>query len=175
MRKRLVLLQALAILMAVFQYGVRDAGQEEGRYSPRSLSTIFYPYLLIARYAQNQVELYALLPSAQLHGKVTPLMQFIIKYSRQSCANLRTYSVPIICIHLSRIPSGIDEWLAATGHTVNHAHIRGHRKPFKRRHDRVPLRKLPQIFIGIIITYGTRKVSLSVFHTMPQIECTSCL
>jgi len=45
MRKRLVLLQALAILFAVFQYGMRAAGQEEGGHSNRILSSIFHPYL----------------------------------------------------------------------------------------------------------------------------------
>ena len=45
MRKRLVLLQALSILFAVFQYGMRAAGQEEGGHSDRILSSIFHPYL----------------------------------------------------------------------------------------------------------------------------------
>jgi len=45
MRKRLVVLQALAILFAVFQYGMGAAGQEEGGNSNRILSTIFHPYL----------------------------------------------------------------------------------------------------------------------------------
>ena len=51
MRKRLVLLQALAILIAVFQYGLRATGQDEGRNSSRILSNIFYPYLT-ARYVR---------------------------------------------------------------------------------------------------------------------------
>ena len=38
MRKRLVLLQALAVLIATFQYGMRAAGQDEGGYSNRILS-----------------------------------------------------------------------------------------------------------------------------------------
>jgi len=46
MRKRLVVLQALAILFAVFRYGMRAAGQEEGGYSNKILSRIFYPYLM---------------------------------------------------------------------------------------------------------------------------------
>ena len=45
MRKRLVLLQALAILFALFQYGMRAAGQEEGGNSDRILSSVFQPYL----------------------------------------------------------------------------------------------------------------------------------
>ena len=45
MRKRLVVLQALAILLAVFQYGMRAAGQEEGGHSGRILSSVFQPYL----------------------------------------------------------------------------------------------------------------------------------
>jgi len=45
MKKRLVLLQALAVLFAMFQYGMRAAGQEEGGNSNRILSTIFHPYL----------------------------------------------------------------------------------------------------------------------------------
>ena len=45
MRKRLVVLQALAILLAVFQYGMRAAGQEEGGNSNNILSSIFQPYL----------------------------------------------------------------------------------------------------------------------------------
>ena len=49
MRKRLVVLQALAILFTVFQYGMRAAGQEEGGYSNEILSSVFSPYLM-ARY-----------------------------------------------------------------------------------------------------------------------------
>jgi len=45
MKKRLVLIQALAILFAVFQYGMRAAGQEEGGNSDRILSSVFQPYL----------------------------------------------------------------------------------------------------------------------------------
>ena len=45
MRKRLVLLQALAILFAVFQYGMRAAGQEEGGNADRILGSVFQPYL----------------------------------------------------------------------------------------------------------------------------------
>ena len=45
MRKKLALLQALAILITVFQYGMTAAGQDEGRYSNRILSSVFYPYL----------------------------------------------------------------------------------------------------------------------------------
>ena len=56
MKKRLVLLQALAILFAVFQYGMRAAGQEEGGNSDRILSSVFHPSL-IARYVRKQVEL----------------------------------------------------------------------------------------------------------------------
>ena len=49
MRKRFVLLQALAILIAVFQYGMTAAGQDEGITSSRIR---FYPYLT-ARYIKN--------------------------------------------------------------------------------------------------------------------------
>ena len=49
MRKRLVLLQVLAILIAMFQYGMRAAGQDEGITSSR---IPFYPYLT-ARYVKN--------------------------------------------------------------------------------------------------------------------------
>jgi len=52
--KRLVLLQAVAILIAVFQYGMRAAGQDEGRNSNRILSN---PYLTI-RYAKTPLESY---------------------------------------------------------------------------------------------------------------------
>jgi len=45
MKKRLVLLQALAILFAVFQYGMRAAGQDERGNSNRILSSVFHPYL----------------------------------------------------------------------------------------------------------------------------------
>ena len=63
--KRLVLLQALAILIAVFQYGMRAAGQDEGRNSNRILSN---PYLTV-RYAKNPLELYQVIcQSPQLHG-----------------------------------------------------------------------------------------------------------
>ena len=54
MRKKLALLQALAILITVFQYGMTAAGQDEGRYSNRILSNIFYPYLTV-RYVKNQL------------------------------------------------------------------------------------------------------------------------
>jgi len=54
MRKKLVLLQVLAILIAVLQYGMRAAGQDEGITSSRIR---FYPYLT-ARYVNNQVEMY---------------------------------------------------------------------------------------------------------------------
>ena len=71
MRKRLVLLQALAILVAVFQYDTRAAGQDEGGYSNRILSNIFYP-CLAARYIHvlYQVmygDIMYPLPSPQLH------------------------------------------------------------------------------------------------------------
>ena len=56
MRKRLVALQAIAILIAVFQYGMKAVGENEGGYSHRILSNIFYPYL--ARYMQHKVVLY---------------------------------------------------------------------------------------------------------------------
>jgi len=49
MRKKLVLLQALAILIAEFQYGMRAAGQDKGITSSRIR---FYPYLT-ARYIKN--------------------------------------------------------------------------------------------------------------------------
>ena len=45
MRKRLVVLQALTILFAVFQYGMRAAGQEDGGNADRILSSVFQPYL----------------------------------------------------------------------------------------------------------------------------------
>ena len=45
MKKRLVVLQSLAILFAVFQYGMRAAGQEEGGNADRILSSVFQPYL----------------------------------------------------------------------------------------------------------------------------------
>ena len=63
MKKRLVLLQALAILIAVFKYDMREAGQDEGRNSNKFLSNNLYLHLK-SRYVKNQVELYqALLPS----------------------------------------------------------------------------------------------------------------
>ena len=49
MRKKLVILQVLAILIAVFQYGMRAAAQDEGITSSRIR---FYPYLT-ARYVKN--------------------------------------------------------------------------------------------------------------------------
>ena len=45
MRKRLALLQSLAVLMAVFQYGQRATGQEKGGDSNRILSNFFLPSL----------------------------------------------------------------------------------------------------------------------------------
>jgi len=52
MRKRLVLLLVLAILIAVFQYGTKAEGQDDGRNSSKTLSNIFYPYLT-ARYVKK--------------------------------------------------------------------------------------------------------------------------
>ena len=46
MKKRLVVLQALAVLMAMFQYGMRATGQDEGRDSSEILSSVFPPYLM---------------------------------------------------------------------------------------------------------------------------------
>ena len=78
MRKRLVLLQALTILIAVFQYGMRAAGQDEGVTSSRIR---FYPYLT-ARYVNNQLELYqvmcALLSSPQLHGALITMQIYVL-------------------------------------------------------------------------------------------------
>jgi len=63
MKKKLVLLQALAILIAVFEYDTREAGQDEGRNSSKVLSNNFYHHLK-DRYVKNQVELYqAMFPS----------------------------------------------------------------------------------------------------------------
>jgi len=45
MRKSFILLQALAILIAVFQYGRGAAGQDEGITSNKILSNVFHPYL----------------------------------------------------------------------------------------------------------------------------------
>ena len=62
MKKRLVLLQALAILIAVFVYDTREVEQDE-RSSNKIPSNNFYPHLK-ARYVNNQVELYqAMFPS----------------------------------------------------------------------------------------------------------------
>ena len=44
-RKRLVLLQSLAVLMAVLQYGLKAAGQDEGGNPDRILSNAFHHYL----------------------------------------------------------------------------------------------------------------------------------
>ena len=57
MKKRLVLLQALAILIAVFEYDMREAGQDEGRNLNKFLSNNLYLHLK-ARYVKNQVESY---------------------------------------------------------------------------------------------------------------------
>jgi len=54
MRKRLVLLQGLAILIAEFQYGMRAAGQDEGITSSRIR---FYPYLT-ARYEEFGIPIF---------------------------------------------------------------------------------------------------------------------
>jgi len=54
MRKRLVLLQALAILFAMFQYGMRAAEQDDGRHSNTILSSVFHPSL-IARYVRKKL------------------------------------------------------------------------------------------------------------------------
>jgi len=49
MRKRFILLQALAVLIAVLQYGV---GENEGNHCNGIVNSIFYPYLT-ARYGKN--------------------------------------------------------------------------------------------------------------------------
>jgi len=64
MPKRLFLLQALAILIAVLQ------DEHEERSHNRILSNVFYPYLT-ARYVKNQMTCTrwcALPPSSQPHG-----------------------------------------------------------------------------------------------------------
>ena len=53
MRKRFVLLQALAILTTVLRYGMRAEGWDEGS---RIVSNIFCPYLP-ARYVRKLLEL----------------------------------------------------------------------------------------------------------------------
>jgi len=45
MRKKLVLLQALAILIAMFQCGTRAAEQDQGKDFNRILSSVLQPYL----------------------------------------------------------------------------------------------------------------------------------
>jgi len=45
MRKRLVLLQSLAILIAMFQCGTRATGQDQGKDFNRILSSVLQPYL----------------------------------------------------------------------------------------------------------------------------------
>lgn len=53
MKRKFALLQSLAILSAVFQYGMRAAGEDEGRNSNRILFNVFYPYLT-ARYVKKK-------------------------------------------------------------------------------------------------------------------------
>ena len=45
MRKKLALLQALAILIAMLQCGTRATGQDQGRDFNRILSNVLQPYL----------------------------------------------------------------------------------------------------------------------------------
>ena len=52
MRKRFILLQALAVLIAVLQDGVGTAGENEGNHCNRIVNSVFYPYLT-ARYGKN--------------------------------------------------------------------------------------------------------------------------
>ena len=58
----MVLLQALAVLFAVFQYGMRAARQEEGGNSNKILSSVFSPSLIAryvrCKYVRKEVELY---------------------------------------------------------------------------------------------------------------------
>ena len=80
MRKRLVLLQALAILMAMFQYGMKAAEWDEGRNSNRILSN---PYLTV-RYAKNPLEFYHDVPistTAWSLFKLTPVVSCQVKSS----------------------------------------------------------------------------------------------
>ena len=144
MRKRFVLLQVLAILIAMFQYGMRAAGQDEGITSSRIR---FYPYLT-ARYIKN----FGVPISKTAWGlfKLIPITQ-------SSFCLVKWNWVLILCISLSRIPlggSGVDEWLETTGQ-VNHACVRVRRR---RKYQRMPpWMVFCLILIGILYTY--RKVS----------------
>jgi len=88
MKKRLVLLQALAILIAVFKYDTREAGQDEERNSNKVLSNNFYHHLKY-RYVKNQVQLYqAMFPS--------PI--FTTPYSPQFCKPaFVSYKINVLC------------------------------------------------------------------------------
>jgi len=80
MRKRLVLLQALSILMAMFQYGMKAAEWDEGRNSKMILSN---PYLTV-RYAKNPLEFYCDVPISTTVWslfKLTPVISCQVKSS----------------------------------------------------------------------------------------------
>ena len=144
MRKKLVLLQVLAILIAEFQYGMRAAGQDEGITSSRIR---FYPYLT-ARYVSN----FGVPISKTAWGlfKLIPITQ-------TSICLVKWNSVLIPCISLFRIPlggSGVDEWLETTGQ-MNRARVHVRRR---RKYQRMPpWMVFCLILIGILYTY--RKVS----------------
>lgn len=75
----MVLLQAVAILIAVFQYGMEAAaaGEDVGRNSYKILSSAFYPYLT-ARYVTNASNdvLFSNLHNCMDLFKLTLIMQY---------------------------------------------------------------------------------------------------
>jgi len=143
MRKTLILLQVLALLIAVFQYGMRAAGQDEGITSSR---IHFYPYLT-ARYIKNFG-----IPISKTEWRLFKLIPVT-----QSSFCLVKWNSVLILISLSRIPlggSGVDEWLETTGE-MNHARVHVRRRC---RYQRMPpWMVFCLILVGILYTY--RKVS----------------
>lgn len=150
-KKRLVLLQILAILMAVLQYGTRAAGQEGERYSNSILSSIFYPYLT-ARYAVVASDVL----SSSLHRCGLDLDMQSSFHESPSKWNSTIFNPP------SRMPlarSCVDEWLAATGQ-MNQARSRAHwRQIYRRCYRTTQWRVFPKVLIMVLYTYGNRKVS----------------
>ena len=163
MRKRLVLLQALAILIAMFQYDMRAAGQDEGRYSSRILCnpclTARYMYYIIKKLASS----YQVAFQCQHLHNCMGLVE--VNYTVQ-IYNIISKLHGIICIPLSRIPlagSCVDERLATTGQVNRRARVRIRQRQIFRRCYRIPLwMVLHQTLTGILHTYGSRKVGYSL-------------
>jgi len=116
MKKRLVLLQALAILIAVFKYDTREAGQDEERNSNKVLSNNFYHHLKY-RYLRTKlscIKQCSLLPSSQHHTHLNFVSQLLWAtklmfwtnnlHSFLQCTSWPYESSPYLCMSATNLP-----------------------------------------------------------------------